>query len=340
MIDSISSIYAGWRDLMDNKSDPRTRDWPLMSSPFPTVALSLTYAYFVKVLGPRLMEDRKPFQLRAVLIIYNFAQVVFSIWLFYESAVTAWFAGYSYRCEPVDTSYSPKALKIAGLTWWYFFSKFTEFFDTIFFVLRKRFDQVSTLHVIHHGVMPVSVWWGVKFIPGGHGTFFGFLNIFVHIFMYTYYMLAAMGPKVQKYLWWKKYLTVLQMVQFVLIMVHSFQLFFSNECNYPMSFAYFIGGHAIMFYFLFSNFYKETYVKKDKKRKVTENGHVKQHQNGYKNGSITNGHISKLDSSDIKETEKLSANGNVVQKRNTDINEISNPDGSLRQRVNGVGSYQ
>lgn len=30
--------------------------------------------------------------------------------------------------------------------------------------------------------------------------------------MYAYYMLAAMGPKVQKYLWWKKYLTVLQMV--------------------------------------------------------------------------------------------------------------------------------
>lgn len=43
---------------------------------------------------------------------------------------------------------------------------------------------------------------------GGHSSFFGFLNTFVHIIMYTYYMLAAMGPKVQKYLWWKKYLTV------------------------------------------------------------------------------------------------------------------------------------
>lgn len=42
-------IYEGWRDLMDNKSDPRTRDWFLMSSPFPTIAISLTYAYFVKV---------------------------------------------------------------------------------------------------------------------------------------------------------------------------------------------------------------------------------------------------------------------------------------------------
>jgi hypothetical protein len=48
--------------------------------------------------------------------------------------------------------------------------------------------------------------------PGGHSTFFGMLNTFVHIFMYTYYLFAALGPRFQKYLWWKKYLTVLQMV--------------------------------------------------------------------------------------------------------------------------------
>lgn len=38
----------------------------------------------------------------------------------------------------------------------YYISKFIEFFDTFFFILRKRFDQVSTLHVIHHGIMPFS----------------------------------------------------------------------------------------------------------------------------------------------------------------------------------------
>lgn len=151
---------------------------------------------------------------------------------------------------------------MASGCWWYYISKFTEFFDTFFFVMRKRYDQVSTLHVIHHGLMPASVWWGVKFTPGGHSSFFGFLNTFVHIFMYAYYMLAAMGPKVQKYLWWKKYLTLLQMVQFVLVMVHAFQLLIRNDCNYPIYFAYFIGAHAVLFYFLFSNFYKQAYKAK------------------------------------------------------------------------------
>ncbi|XP_037943320.1 elongation of very long chain fatty acids protein-like [Teleopsis dalmanni] len=108
----ITSFYEGWRDLMDNKSDPRTRNWPLMSSPFPTIAISLTYAYFVKVLGPKLMENRKPFQLRKVLIVYNFAQVIFSAWLFYESCIGGWLNGYNIRCEPVDYSPSPAALRL------------------------------------------------------------------------------------------------------------------------------------------------------------------------------------------------------------------------------------
>lgn len=32
--------------------------------------------------------------------------------------------------------------------------------------MRKKNSHVSTLHVIHHGCMPMSVWFGVKFTPG------------------------------------------------------------------------------------------------------------------------------------------------------------------------------
>lgn len=87
--------------------------------------------------------------------------------------------------------------------------------------MRKKFDHVSTLHVIHHGIMPMSVWFGVKFCPGGHSTFFGFLNTFVHIIMYSYYLIAALGPQYQKFLWWKKYLTTIQMVRWWAKQLHS-----------------------------------------------------------------------------------------------------------------------
>lgn len=57
---------------------------------------------------------------------------------------------------------------MANTCWWYYFSKFTEFADTLFFVLRKKNEHVSTLHVIHHGIMPMSVWFGMKFAPGSY----------------------------------------------------------------------------------------------------------------------------------------------------------------------------
>lgn len=133
-----------------------------------------------------------------------------------------------------------------------------------FFVLRKKNKQISVLHVVHHGVVPFSVWFGVRFVPGGHATFFGMLNSFVHIWMYLYYGLAAMGPHIQKYLWWKKYLTKLQMVQFVAFSCHTFQLLFI-ECNFPKAFVWLIGSHGVVFFFLFMNFYQHSYRSSESK---------------------------------------------------------------------------
>lgn len=48
---------------------------------------------------------------------------------------------------------------------------------------------------------------------GGLGTFHALLNCVVHVIMYSYYALSAMGPAYQKYLWWKKYMTTIQLVR-------------------------------------------------------------------------------------------------------------------------------
>lgn len=106
----------------------------MMSSPLPTLGICLFYAYFSKVLGPKLMENRKPFNLRKTLIIYNFVQTVFSAWIFYEVIahilshfstfsycyflftqylMSGWWGSYSFRCQPVDYSNNPTALRVS-----------------------------------------------------------------------------------------------------------------------------------------------------------------------------------------------------------------------------------
>uniref|UniRef100_G1TKM9 Elongation of very long chain fatty acids protein n=1 Tax=Oryctolagus cuniculus TaxID=9986 RepID=G1TKM9_RABIT len=221
-------LYDNW--LKD--ADPRVEDWLLMSSPLPQTIILGLYVYFVTSLGPKLMENRKPFELKKTMIIYNFFLVLFSVYMCYEFVMSGWGTGYSLRCEIVDYSQSPTALRMARTCWLYYFSKFIELLDTIFFVLRKKNSQVTFLHVFHHTIMPWTWWFGVKFAAGGLGTFHAFVNTVVHVVMYFYYGLSALGPAYQKYVWWKKYLTSLQLVQFVIVTIHIGQFFFMEDCKY------------------------------------------------------------------------------------------------------------
>ncbi|CAG2181481.1 unnamed protein product, partial [Oppiella nova] len=42
-----------------------------------------------------------------------------------------------------------------------------ELLDTIFFILRKKANQLTFLHVYHHSSMFIFWWVGAKFVPGG-----------------------------------------------------------------------------------------------------------------------------------------------------------------------------
>lgn len=52
----------------------------------------------------------------------------------------------------------------------------------------------------------------LPFLAGGMGSFHAMVNAGVHVIMYFYYGLSAAGPRFQKYLWWKKYMTAIQLV--------------------------------------------------------------------------------------------------------------------------------
>lgn len=62
-----------------------------MDSPIPTLLMVVTYLYIVTILGPRLMANRKPFQLNQVLIVYNAFQVAFSLIMLWEVSIKATF---------------------------------------------------------------------------------------------------------------------------------------------------------------------------------------------------------------------------------------------------------
>nr|CAH7714493.1 unnamed protein product [Callosobruchus chinensis] len=137
----LKRLYQGYFWIFTEKADPRPGDigLPLMSSPLYPLAIIFCYFYFIYNLGPKLMENRKPYDLKKVLIAYNAIQIVSNLYIFYE----------------------------------------------VFFVLRKRYRQVSFLHVYHHFGMFTMLWVAVKFFAGGHGSWVGLINSFVHAVIYN-----------------------------------------------------------------------------------------------------------------------------------------------------------
>lgn len=267
-----STLGKVYNYLFHELADPRTTPWPLMENPLPILTIVIIYLYFVRNLGPKLMQNRKPFKLQNTLIVYNFIQVLVSVYLVKEALTHGYIGGnYSWRCEPVDFSYSEHGFTVARGCYFYFLAKISELLDTIFFVLRKKQNQITFLHLYHHSVMPLISWGCTKYYPGGHSVFIGFINSFIHIIMYTYYGLAAMGPEYNKYLWWKKHITTLQMIQFGMCFVHSAQLLF-YDCGYPRWSVIFTLPNAIFFYRMFYDFYKQAY-KTDEK--ISNNNEIK-----------------------------------------------------------------
>lgn len=98
---------------------------------------------------------------------------------------------------------------------------------------------------------------------GEQGILLGFLNSFVHIFMYFYYMVAAMGPKYRKFLWWKRYITWIQLTQFTIMLTYLLLLVIF-DCKFSRALTFFFVGNVVIFLYLFSRFYSQAYNSKKK----------------------------------------------------------------------------
>ncbi|XP_049875454.1 elongation of very long chain fatty acids protein AAEL008004-like [Pectinophora gossypiella] len=270
----MATILQNLLQTLEEKSDPRTRGLLLATNPIPLAIILISYLYFCTSWGPNFMKDRKPFALKNTLIAYNAFQVLFSVYL----CLGGWFAGWhdwpDFFCQPIDTEDNASSRAMHHVAHCYYLAKITELLDTVFFVLRKKDNQVTFLHLYHHATMPIFSYFGLRYFPNGHGTLFGIMNSFVHIVMYTYYLIAGLGPQYQKYLWWKKHVTTIQLVQFFLIFAHNFPPLFSS-CTYPKFLHVILCTDAAFFFYMFGKFYIKNYLVKNKS-----------HLNGSANGKV------------------------------------------------------
>lgn len=173
------------------------------------VACCLVYFMLVRVLKA-MFKNRKALDLRPVIVVHNFFLTVVS---------TALFAGFVMVMLEKVQQYNAWELicseamhndgRLHALYYLNYLVKWYELLDTMFLIVRKK--EVIFLHEYHHAATLWLCWIQmdqhstVQWVPI-------IINLFVHMFMYYYYMLSALHIKV----WWKKYLTQIQIVQFVI----------------------------------------------------------------------------------------------------------------------------
>uniref|UniRef100_T1IZZ6 Elongation of very long chain fatty acids protein n=1 Tax=Strigamia maritima TaxID=126957 RepID=T1IZZ6_STRMM len=385
-MDSAMGVFSYFQNVYDGYvwtltlEEPLTQKWFLVKSPVPMLVLIFLYFNMVHF-GPKIMQKREPYKLKWVLIVYNLGITILNLYIAVTLFHKAHKLNYSWICEPyrlIQTDdekqiaftiylfYLSKVFELCdslffimrkkfnqlsflhcfhhptmffftwigikwvpggstGALWWYWFSKLIEFTDTLFFILRKKDRQLTFLHIYHHSTMFFFWWIGVKWVPGGaflkrsilyfyytnfkrhlntslilciykFAAFVGAgLNSVVHVLMYSYYCLSALGPSVQKYLWWKKYLTMIQLAQFTIALVLGINGMRIN-CDFPKWMQYVLVTYMLSFIVLFGNFYRHAYKKRqaenvakkfDSCKPITNgNGHT----NGYakQNGSYKN----------------------------------------------------
>jgi fatty acid elongase 3 len=205
------------------------------------------------------MRGRKPLELTGILAVHNFLLCAFSLVCFlgqlYEAiSMYTNFGLYQVYCGTFDDDWD---IRMARWGIAFYLSKYYELFDTVFVVIRKK--PLTVLHLFHHAlVIPIS-WMAVNSrIYMGWITAFN--NTGVHVFMYYYFAVYALGQRP----WWKRYLTKLQIFQFIMDMGTSLPFIVIYLLGYPCRgelYAWVIANFAgLALLLLFNNFYATTYT--------------------------------------------------------------------------------
>jgi GNS1/SUR4 family len=123
-------------------------------------------------------------------------------------------------------------------------------------------------------------------------------NSFVHVLMYYYYSMATMGRTV----WWKKYITQAQIVQFIIDLTatwpYPFLYFSAAGCSGSMRGWFFGQAVGLSFFKLFRDFYVRSY-ESSRARKLQD---MPIRKGAHSDGEHTSGYPPDEDKSDLDDS--------------------------------------
>eukprot|EP00188_Purpureofilum_apyrenoidigerum_P001534 Plantae.Rhodophyta-Purpureofilum_apyrenoidigerum.ctg18542.p1 GENE.Plantae.Rhodophyta-Purpureofilum_apyrenoidigerum.ctg18542~~Plantae.Rhodophyta-Purpureofilum_apyrenoidigerum.ctg18542.p1 ORF type:complete len:275 (-),score=36.61 Plantae.Rhodophyta-Purpureofilum_apyrenoidigerum.ctg18542:251-1075(-) len=243
-----------------------------LSNAFGPVTTVLSYFLLIYFLQVWMASKPKPYEFKYVLVAHNAFLCIASSLLFLWLGAVLILKAFNVKGD-IDWMICSAEMHDDGRLHLIYYinhlTKYYELLDTVLLVLRQK--PVLFLHEYHHGATLLLTWSQLR----EHSTVQWvpiFINLGVHIIMYYYYAMAALKIRV----WWKKYLTALQIVQFVIgvtacvycygkYLLANFDYSKQPRCNGTDVGA--ITGIAILmsYLILFVQFYFQTYKTNDRR---------------------------------------------------------------------------
>lgn len=142
-----SLFYYLSRNFWDQEGDPRVKSYALFrGGPDEMLSIMALYLIFVKFVGPLVMKHRAAFELRKEMIVYNFILVAINAYFLVEMVYIMKFGAALLQLDfPDNKDNSVNTLRNVKVLYYYYLTKFIDLLDTIFFVLRKKNNQVSII---------------------------------------------------------------------------------------------------------------------------------------------------------------------------------------------------
>jgi len=223
-------IYTKWEKYYDPIP---VLEW-MQARPFIPLTAVTCYCAFL-ILGPALMKERKPWNWRKVLALWNFFLSSFSMIGLIRTTPHLLHNLFTLSLRD-NLCTDPEETWGSGSTgFWvqlFIFSKFPELLDTFFMVIHKK--PLIFLHWYHHITVLLYCWTSYA-TKAPVGIIFTVMNYAVHAFMYFYYFLMCIKMKPK---WLNPaiitYAQISQMVVGVFVTICSWYYFLTdNDTNVP-----------------------------------------------------------------------------------------------------------
>lgn len=139
----------------------------LVSAAF-LLALFALYLWFVLVFGPTFMKDREAFDVLGLIRLYNAFQVFACLFFVIRAHQVGFYWQFLWVCEKFENFSGLVRLEVKIGYWLFLALRCVEFVETVFFVVRKKHEQASFLHIFHHIGSVLMTWLFIVLNVGEH----------------------------------------------------------------------------------------------------------------------------------------------------------------------------